>query len=835
MRYNLSVDYDGSGYKQAFPDNVSPLELVGPLDSLTEMSQNFHTVKFGTIQFSNKPYLYANTLNPVYKLFDIINDSSFTQKILVKLETNNIDLVGYFGKNDCTFDVDKKILTVTPTVISVNSTILESMETDVDFNNYGFQENNIDITIENLSLKTIQDWPVVAPLYGNNQLLRYVKTYPRNVVKESSYQNAGGIGLYFDLDGSPKESLFEDSYWKFETRHTTYPDVPGNRIYGDFDLKKRIEILGQQGSPSLDMHDGDYELSRFRVYEGTRTGGLTGNRWRQLYCQTWFSRDEIYKVDVVDTENEYGFEPPIGKGWHMRKSVFKDGKPGHWWTRKPFNGFYSENWQLQPDVLNEKPDLSGFYKAEYDWNWYRYRETRLVYDDTSLSVNISTSIDLRSFFEYLIQNSNQELASMQFKSTFLFNDLEEQIKILNGKSGYNYVTGRKNYLNSLRVFFTRDIVSVNESEIKQIPKYNIKDILTDFNKLFANSLIWFVDSDGYFRMEHKFFTDLTKSFLDISGSSLLQFTSKFEYDKSKMYEKITFDQINSGYPDFTRNLIKYPKIVSNNRNQDLIFENETRHLSTDVKFCILNPDSLSDGIVLIVVDENNRVPGDICQISGQKETNGKLALSNLLTEFGTYEGVWTDGSINGVDQKFKVSQRNKIGIEIVQQGTKLSSFYLTQLGIGILDSGTIDLDHELTKIKLRYRHDSSYELNTDTFTLKYSDNVMADIGNYSTTGKLTPQITTDSYDLVTNDSVIIDATLHANGDDAVMEMGVCYSMNPTNVSILNTKVQAVVALGIFNCELQSLISDTTYYARAYAISNAGVGYGEIITFKTLIN
>ena len=70
------------------------------------------------------------------------------------------------------------------------------------------------------------------------------------------------------------------------------------------------------------------------------------------------------------------------------------------------------------------------------------------------------------------------------------------------------------------------------------------------------------------------------------------------------------------------------------------------------------------------------------------------------------------------------------------------------------------------------------------------------------------------------------------GGAAVTAKGLCYgtSENPTTND--NT-VAGGTGIGAFNGELTGLISNTTYYVRAYATNSVGTNYGEQRTFTTL--
>lgn len=182
--------------------------------------------------------------------------------------------------------------------------------------------------------------------------------------------------------------------------------------------------------------------------------------------------------------------------------------------------------------------------------------------------------------------------------------------------------------------------------------------------------------------------------------------------------------------------VKSNKIVSNKRNQDLDSLVTTLIFSSDARYAVMNPNDLKDGLIIVAVGPDNKVMNKTGKISNLFETNGFLALSNILLDFLRYEGVWLEGKINGEYNTFSTSERNKVGVEIKVQGILKSLFYTTQIGIGLVDEGTLDFDNENTSLMLRYRYNSS--VNGDVFVLafqKQSDfvgavNNWADIDNY---------------------------------------------------------------------------------------------------------
>lgn len=251
------------------------------------------------------------------------------------------------------------------------------------------------------------DWPYPSITIGGEAYT------PRNLIKEKDYDAKGELYVYFD-GNKPKSTLYEDTYYMFEGIHRIYTLLDSQT--GSFSLADRIDILGEkvtlENRATLPIEYGDFELYKFRIYEGDRMGGLSGSRWRALYCHTWFAREETVLIDVLDPTNPYGYKSPVGEGWNMRNEKIKGGKNAHTWTRLPFNGAYSEAWGTPVGSLNNGISINNGVK------WFKYLETSLQYQINTNSIEIVSTIGLKKFIDHLITNSSSELAGMQFKSTF---------------------------------------------------------------------------------------------------------------------------------------------------------------------------------------------------------------------------------------------------------------------------------------------------------------------------------------------------------------------------------------------------------------------------------
>lgn len=752
MRYKVYIDYTSGDvnnpeFIEIFPWKLEPLSINRAQSTkIDEITQYFYRVDFGDISLKNDPHLWAATAQECYRMYDRIQLLAFSQLIIVKVETTLFSATGYLGRNDCEFDHDRKIVTLKPSTLDRYTYLFENWEEDVRLKNIDWNNGRVDIVISNSYLVTKVDWPwefhlcKFNPLNGDFVYDEVETGTPRNRVKEKHFND---YGLYTYFDGAkPKQSLFSDTYWRFEGIHDIL-STEDRFDHAVYDLNDRIAILGEEGSDQLIDEYGDWELSRFRVYKGKRTGGLSGKRWRNLYCRTWFSRDEVIKIDVYDEEGI--LEKPPGEGWNKRSEKLKEGQPAHLWTRKPFNGAYSdvEDWILSDIVENPGGSSEGF-------SWYTYLETQLNYDTTQESISLYTSMDLRSYLEYVLQNSAPELAGMPIVSTFFWNDYEEELEILKNTVGFNYVSGYANHLNGLMVVPTYMMKKRADDEEVKHPKYNFKETLDDLNSFFFNNLCFFITDAGELRIEHIRYMDLVREILNITNSKYISYTAQWDYDKSMMYEKYDITHVNSAYDDFTDNTVEFDNIVSNSRNRKSIAAIKTEIFSSDMRFAVYNPNDLDDGFILVtattrqeavwpsmnVIDIHTVEPYN-CPVTNTDQPNGRMAISNVLLDFCRYEGIWHYGVINGSEYDFKVTQRNKLGIELTLDGKKISMFYVTQIGVGILEKCTFDPEFENTKVVIRYRYNSS--VNGDTFAVVYqkeqdfegAQNIWADIDNYT--------------------------------------------------------------------------------------------------------
>jgi len=94
-----------------------------------------------------------------------------------------------------------------------------------------------------------------------------------------------------------------------------------------------------------------------------------------------------------------------------------------------------------------------------------------------------------------------------------------------------------------------------------------------------------------------------------------------------------------------------------------------------------------------------------------------------------------------------------------------------------------------------------------------------------------PSLSTGSATNLSETSASISGNISNSGNGTISERGIVYSTgsNPTTSS---NKLRSGSGTGSFTANLSSLQSNTKYYARAYAINEAGTAYGNEIFFTT---
>lgn len=103
-----------------------------------------------------------------------------------------------------------------------------------------------------------------------------------------------------------------------------------------------------------------------------------------------------------------------------------------------------------------------------------------------------------------------------------------------------------------------------------------------------------------------------------------------------------------------------------------------------------------------------------------------------------------------------------------------------------------------------------------------------------TTLPIIPQLLTVEITDITGNSAATGGTISVEGGAAITAKGVCFSDTATP-TIANDKTVDGEGTDAFVSALANLKGNTTYHVRAYATNSAGTGYGEELTFTTLVD
>jgi uncharacterized protein (TIGR02145 family) len=98
---------------------------------------------------------------------------------------------------------------------------------------------------------------------------------------------------------------------------------------------------------------------------------------------------------------------------------------------------------------------------------------------------------------------------------------------------------------------------------------------------------------------------------------------------------------------------------------------------------------------------------------------------------------------------------------------------------------------------------------------------------------ITPTLTTVIPSSITATEAVCGGNITFNGDASVTTRGVCWSTSH-NPSLSDSWVASGSGIGNYSCNISGLAFGTTYYVRAYATNNYGTGYGNEVTFTTLL-
>jgi hypothetical protein len=95
-----------------------------------------------------------------------------------------------------------------------------------------------------------------------------------------------------------------------------------------------------------------------------------------------------------------------------------------------------------------------------------------------------------------------------------------------------------------------------------------------------------------------------------------------------------------------------------------------------------------------------------------------------------------------------------------------------------------------------------------------------------------PVLTTSPVTGITITSATGGGTITDEGSSTVVSLGICWSIDP-EPTVQDFKTSEMAGVTQFTSIMKGLMGGTKYYVRAYASNDAGIGYGNEVTFITL--
>src|SRR5690606_17685960 len=96
-----------------------------------------------------------------------------------------------------------------------------------------------------------------------------------------------------------------------------------------------------------------------------------------------------------------------------------------------------------------------------------------------------------------------------------------------------------------------------------------------------------------------------------------------------------------------------------------------------------------------------------------------------------------------------------------------------------------------------------------------------------------PVVTTAAISAISQTSAESGGNITDDGGSSVVVKGVCWNTTP-DPTTSNSKTDEGSDIGNFSSSMTGLTPGTTYYVKAYATNSTGTGYGNQVTFTTLV-
>lgn len=355
------------------------------------------------------------------------------------------------------------------------------------------------------------------------------------------------------------------------------------------------------------------------------------------------------------------------------------------------------------------------------YNFNNTYECKIVGDTTDgAPVIIDNGIDFSRLLSELV---NKFCNGMTVKSQF-FQINPETV------TGTNYVTGARSTVNKLVLFQKSDVKRPGVSGNATQARTNWEKLMNAVTLMF--NAAWRIETDTVtgqlvFRIEHVSW--FSPGFgIDLTASKFAKYVKglrRYTYTTEKIPARETFTFMEAFGIDFTGRDIIYNSGCVSKGTQANIKNNNVEDITTDVSFCLANPNAESsavsdDGFVLVATAvDSNGVTYIISEspIFGGNTLNNPLSWAHLHRDYYKHERPVKYGNLNGQDIEFistiPTKKTEKISIPLCC-GDEFNpdKFIITSMGNGVVNEATFSFKDETIEFDLLLPADDNLTDNT---------------------------------------------------------------------------------------------------------------------------
>jgi hypothetical protein len=366
-------------------------------------------------------------------------------------------------------------------------------------------------------------------------------------------------------------------------------------------------------------------------------------------------------------------------------------------------------------------DIESTTSIYFYYKWYIFCEKGVDYVGTMGTSNYTYKgiyyqhkrfVSLRTYLDNLLRNFVSGLTVV--KSTFLFNDTPETGIGIDYTLGLNYVTGRTNILSGIYIEDMSDFRRPDTTSPAGVSMITFQQVFDALNKLFFNNLWWYVDSEGFLRIEHILYFQ-SKSGFNLTDPEYIKYIeNENNYKYTQSVHKESFEISLSGSSDeynsvnFKKQEIDYQYPVLIEGKTENIKDNRVENFYTDMDYILTHVDEVtSEGFVFVIKSAGYAMRFDVNGVSEAEKgiQNGYLSLSSLFNDFGAYERYQKDFLLNGVLTNAKsVKKQLQQSVEfpnLAKEKPDFSRLYITQYGAGEVEAEDF---YQQGRIKLTINH-----------------------------------------------------------------------------------------------------------------------------------